>query len=68
MDLLFVVHLLVLLMGGTDVRSVKLGPCNGSCIRYSLVKPLRLSGYDAVVCVSRWHHSGEVPGGMLISL
>ncbi|XP_052484858.1 uncharacterized protein LOC105795885 [Gossypium raimondii] len=62
MDLLSVVHLLVLLMGGTNVRSVKLGPCNGSCIRYSLVKLLRLFGYDAVVCVSRWHHSGKVPG------
>ncbi|MBA0798510.1 hypothetical protein Gohar_009096, partial [Gossypium harknessii] len=44
MDLLSVVHLLVLLMDGTDVHSVKLGPCNGSCIRYSLVKLLRLSG------------------------
>ncbi|MFQ6629372.1 hypothetical protein Gotur_007343 [Gossypium turneri] len=55
MDLLSVVHLLVLLMDGTDVHSVKLGPCNGSCIRYSLVKLLRLSGYDAAVCVSRSH-------------
>ncbi|MBA0855446.1 hypothetical protein Goshw_014029, partial [Gossypium schwendimanii] len=62
MDLLYVVHLLELLMGGTDVHSVKLGPCNGSCIRYSIVKLLRFSGYDAAICVSRWHHSGKVPG------
>ncbi|MBA0856319.1 hypothetical protein Goshw_026716 [Gossypium schwendimanii] len=52
MDLLFVVHLLVLSMGETDLHSVKLGPCNSSCIKYSLVKLLRLSRYDVVVCVS----------------
>ncbi|PPD78480.1 hypothetical protein GOBAR_DD24583 [Gossypium barbadense] len=63
MDLLSVVHSLILSMGETDLHSVKLGPCNASCIRYSLVKLLRLSGYDAAVCVSRWQRSGKVPGG-----
>ncbi|KAA3481835.1 plant-specific domain family protein [Gossypium australe] len=68
MDLLSVVHSLILSMGETDLHSVKSGPCNASCIRYSLVKLLRLSGYDAAVCVSRWQRSGKVPGAARSSL
>ncbi|KAH1097893.1 hypothetical protein J1N35_014814 [Gossypium stocksii] len=50
-------------MGEADLHSGKLGPCNASCFRYSLVKLLRLSGYDVVVCVSRWQRSSKVLGG-----
>nr|XP_009399868.1 PREDICTED: uncharacterized protein LOC103984152 isoform X2 [Musa acuminata subsp. malaccensis] len=37
--------------------------CNASCIRQSLVKLLKLSGYDAAVCSSRWQGFDKVPGG-----
>ncbi|KAK8549499.1 hypothetical protein V6N13_027251 [Hibiscus sabdariffa] len=63
LDLLSVVHSLILSMGETDLHFVKSGPCNASCIRYYLVKLLRLSGYDAALCVSRWQRTGKVPGG-----
>ncbi|KAL4298148.1 hypothetical protein GQ457_12G031840 [Hibiscus cannabinus] len=53
-------------MGEADLHFVKSGPCNASCIRYYLVKLLRLSGYDAAVCVSRWQRSGKVPGDQVI--
>ncbi|XP_022765168.1 uncharacterized protein LOC111310208 [Durio zibethinus] len=62
-DLLSVVHSLILSISEADLHFVKSGPCNASCIRYSLVKLLRLSGYDAAVCASRWQGSGKVPGG-----
>ncbi|XWS65994.1 hypothetical protein CRYUN_Cryun05aG0162000 [Craigia yunnanensis] len=62
-DLLSVVHSLILSISETDLHFVKSVPCNASCIRYSLVKLLRLSGYDAAVCVSKWQGSGKVPGG-----
>ncbi|MBA0613427.1 hypothetical protein Godav_013866 [Gossypium davidsonii] len=63
MDLFSMVHLLLLSMGETDLHSVKSGPYNANCIRYSLVKLLGLSRYDDDVCVSRWQRSGKVPGG-----
>ncbi|KAF5742673.1 hypothetical protein HS088_TW09G00724 [Tripterygium wilfordii] len=62
-DLLSVVHSLMLAINSTDLHFVKSSPCNASCIRFSLVKLLRLSGYDAAVCLSRWQGSGKVPGG-----
>ncbi|XVF83686.1 hypothetical protein PTKIN_Ptkin16aG0510500 [Pterospermum kingtungense] len=62
-DLLSVVHSLILSISETDLHFVKSGSCNASCIRYSLVKLLRLSGYDAAVCTSSWQGSGKVPGG-----
>lgn len=37
--------------------------CRGGCIRRLLVKYLKLSGYDAAVCSSKWQSSGKVPGG-----
>lgn len=37
--------------------------CKGGCIRRLLVKHLRLSGYDAAVCSTKWSNSGRVPGG-----
>lgn len=64
-DLLLIVHSLVQSIKDTDLHRVKSGPWNASCINFSLVKLLRLSGYDAAVCVSKWQGSGKVPGGML---
>lgn len=62
-DLLSVVHSLLLSMRDTDLQFVKPGICSGSCIRYSLVKLLRSSGYDAAVCCSKWQGHNKVPGG-----
>lgn len=62
-DLLSVVNSLLLSINAQDLHYVKSGPCNASCIKYSLVKLLRLSGYDAAVCASKWQGSGKVPGG-----
>ncbi|GMY08514.1 hypothetical protein FCV25MIE_03753 [Fagus crenata] len=62
-DLLSVVHSLILSINETDLHFVKSGACNASCIRFSLVKLLRRSGYDAAVCSAKWQGSGKVPGG-----
>lgn len=40
------------------------GPCYASCIRFYLAKLMRLSGYDAGVCTSKWQRVGIIPGGM----
>ncbi|MCO5551465.1 hypothetical protein L7F22_004969 [Adiantum nelumboides] len=37
--------------------------CKGSCIQQMLVKHLRVLGYDAAICISKWQNSGKVPGG-----
>lgn len=39
------------------------GSCNASCIRFCLVKLLRLNGYDAGVCSAKWQGTSKVPGG-----
>lgn len=62
-ELLSVVHSLILSMNETNLRSINSSPCYASCIRFYLVKLLRLSGYDAGVCASKWQASGKVPGG-----
>ncbi|KAB1217874.1 hypothetical protein CJ030_MR3G014716 [Morella rubra] len=62
-DLLAVVNSLLLSIHERDLHSVKSGACNASCIRFSLVKLLRRSGYDAAVCTTKWQGSGKVPGG-----
>lgn len=62
-ELLSVVHSLLLSIKETDLYLVKSGQCNASCIRFSLVKLLRLAGYDAAVCSSRWQGAGKLPGG-----
>lgn len=62
-DLQSVVHSIILSITDTELSVVKSGPCYASCIRFSLVKLLRLSGYDAAVCSSRWQGAGKVPGG-----
>ncbi|KAF8397484.1 hypothetical protein HHK36_016401 [Tetracentron sinense] len=62
-DFFSVVHSLILSINETDLHFLKSGPCNGSCIRFSLVKLLRFSGYDAAVCASKWQGCGKVPGG-----
>ncbi|KAL3838418.1 hypothetical protein ACJIZ3_023009 [Penstemon smallii] len=62
-DLFSVVNSLVLSISERDLRVSNLDPCNASCIRFALVKLLRLSGYDAAVCISRWQKSDKVLGG-----
>lgn len=62
-DLLSAVHSLLVSINEKNLHVVHDGQCNGSCIRYSLVKHLRLSGYDAAVCSSKWQGYGKVPGG-----
>lgn len=68
-DLLSVVHSLILSIKEMDLEfRNSSGMCNASCIRFSLVKALRLSGYDAAVCASRWQGCGKVPGGIPFNL
>lgn len=62
-DLFSVVHSLGLSINERDLYFTHLDLCNASCIRYSLVKLLRLSGYDAGVCISHWQRNSRVPGG-----
>ncbi|KZV58501.1 hypothetical protein F511_23754 [Dorcoceras hygrometricum] len=62
-DLFSVVNSLARSINERDLYFTHLGLCNASCIRYSLVNLLRLSGYDAGVCTSRWHRNSRVPGG-----
>ncbi|XP_015581896.2 uncharacterized protein LOC8267779 isoform X1 [Ricinus communis] len=61
-DLLSLVQSLLVSIKEADLHLVKSGSCNASCIRFSLVKLLRLAGYDAAVCVSRWQGGSKVPG------
>nr|XP_043633948.1 uncharacterized protein LOC122605133 [Erigeron canadensis] len=63
MDLLSVVNSLILSINSMDLEFLRCGSCKASCIRFSLVKLLRFSGYDAAVCISRWLGTGKVPGG-----
>ncbi|KAK8925802.1 hypothetical protein KSP39_PZI019028 [Platanthera zijinensis] len=56
------VRTLLLSINDADLSSCG-SQCNGSCIRQSLVKLLRLSGYDSAVCASKWQGFGKVPGG-----
>lgn len=64
-DLLSVVNSLALSINERDLHASNSGPCKASCIRSSLVKLLRLSGYDAGLCTSRWQGSDKVPGGKI---
>uniref|UniRef100_A0A7N0ZWG2 Plant-specific domain TIGR01615 family protein n=1 Tax=Kalanchoe fedtschenkoi TaxID=63787 RepID=A0A7N0ZWG2_KALFE len=58
-----IVHSLLLSISEIDLHVMQSAPCNGSCIRFHLVKLLRKSGYDAGVCSVKWQGSGKVPGG-----
>ncbi|XP_071707256.1 uncharacterized protein [Rutidosis leptorrhynchoides] len=62
-DILSLVNSLILSINMSDLEFIKCGSCKVSCIRFSLVKLLRRSGYDAAVCVSKWQGTGKVPGG-----
>lgn len=62
-DLLSVVQSLIPSIKETDLEVVNDGQCNGSCIRQSLARLLRISGYDAAVCSSKWQGVGKIPGG-----
>ncbi|CAN0909507.1 hypothetical protein LINGRAHAP2_LOCUS25820 [Linum grandiflorum] len=62
-ELLSLVHSLIGSIKETDLRLLDSGPCNASCIRFHLVKLLRLYGYDAAVCSSKWQGIAKVPAG-----
>uniref|UniRef100_A0A7N0V6B1 Plant-specific domain TIGR01615 family protein n=1 Tax=Kalanchoe fedtschenkoi TaxID=63787 RepID=A0A7N0V6B1_KALFE len=62
-NLISVVQSLLLAISMADLKSIPSVDCNACCIRFSLVKLLRLSGYDAAVCSTKWHSRGKVPGG-----
>lgn len=62
-DTLSVVNSLMLSISERDLYHGKSGSCNASCIRFSLVKLLRLNGYDAGVCSAKWQGASKVPGG-----
>ncbi|XP_051116603.1 uncharacterized protein LOC127241532 [Andrographis paniculata] len=62
-DLSSIVNSLALSIEERDLIAANPAPCSASCIRFSLVKLLRLSGFDAGVCTSKWQGSGNVPGG-----
>lgn len=62
-DTLSVVNSLMLSISEQDLHHGRSGSCNASCIRFSLVKLLRLSGYDAGVCSTKWPGTSKVPGG-----
>ncbi|KAL0929183.1 hypothetical protein M5K25_001127 [Dendrobium thyrsiflorum] len=57
------VQSLLLSINDSDLLSCIGSQCNGGCIRQSLAKLLRLSGFDASVCQSKWQGFGKVPGG-----
>ncbi|KAG0450416.1 hypothetical protein HPP92_026704 [Vanilla planifolia] len=61
--MLSTVQSLLLSIDDTNLLSANVDRCNCSCIRQSLVKLLRLNGYDAALCISTWQGFGNVPGG-----
>ena len=67
-DLLSAVNSCLVSIKESDLEVVKEGQCNASCIRESLVKLLKSSGYDAAVCSSKWHGDTKACGGMLDEL
>jgi uncharacterized protein (TIGR01615 family) len=62
-DLIPVVHSLIRSIKETNLEMMNSGPCYASCIRFYLAKLMRLSGYDAGVCTSKWQPIGKIPGG-----
>ncbi|CAN1746950.1 hypothetical protein LINPERHAP1_LOCUS2921 [Linum perenne] len=62
-ELLSLVHSLIASLKETDLRLLDSGSCNGSCIRFYLVKLLKFYGYDAAVCSSKWQSVAKVPAG-----
>ncbi|KAL5226919.1 hypothetical protein ABZP36_015184 [Zizania latifolia] len=62
-ELLCKVHSLLFSIHESELLAFKRGQCSGGCIRHLLVKLLRLSGYDAAICVSKWQGFDKIPGG-----
>jgi uncharacterized protein (TIGR01615 family) len=64
-DLLSVVHSLILSINEETKhhQPEKSEICNASCIRFSLVKLLQSSGYDAAINSTKWQGFGKIPGG-----
>lgn len=42
--------------------------CKGGCVKRFVVSHLKVTGYDAAVCKSKWLSSGRVPGGKISQL
>lgn len=64
-DLLSVVHSLILSINKTTHQPGKPEVCNASCIRFSLVKLLKSSGYDAAINATKWQGFGKITGGII---
>uniref|UniRef100_A0A7N0UCI8 Plant-specific domain TIGR01615 family protein n=1 Tax=Kalanchoe fedtschenkoi TaxID=63787 RepID=A0A7N0UCI8_KALFE len=62
-SLISLVQSLLLSINLADLEAIPSADCNACCIRFSLVTLLRLSGYDAAVCSTKWQGRGKVPGG-----
>ncbi|ONK61949.1 uncharacterized protein A4U43_C08F35220 [Asparagus officinalis] len=62
-DLLSAVHSFIVSINELELQIANDGQCYASCIRESLVKLLKSSGYDAAVCSSKWLGDGKFPGG-----
>ncbi|KAG8053769.1 hypothetical protein GUJ93_ZPchr0001g32618 [Zizania palustris] len=62
-ELLSMVHSLLFSIHESELLAFKRGQCSGGCIRHLLVKLLRLLGYDAAICVSKWQGFDKIPGG-----
>lgn len=62
-DLLTVIKSLLLSISELNLHSIGNGTCNGSCIRRCLIKLLKVSGYDAALCISKWQGFDRCPGG-----
>lgn len=62
-DLLQVVHSQILSINETNLQLGNPETCSESCIRFSLVKLLQSSGYNAAICSTKWQGFGKVPGG-----
>ncbi|KAG8053783.1 hypothetical protein GUJ93_ZPchr0001g30876 [Zizania palustris] len=61
-ELLSMVHSLLFSIHESELLAFKRGQCSGGCIRHLLVKLLRLLGYDAAICVSKWQGFDKIPG------
>ncbi|CAM8965138.1 unnamed protein product [Rhodiola kirilowii] len=62
-NLISVVQSLLLSISVAELKAIPSAACNACCIRFYLVKLLRISGYDAAVCSTKWKGRRKVPGG-----
>ena len=53
-DMMLVVSSLILTIKAMNLDFIRCSSCNASCIRFYLVKLLRLAGDDLAVYTSKW--------------